>query len=420
MKRTAVLLAVILAELATAQSPAPQGGALTEARALIEQGVWFEAVGLLERHLKTHPDDVEARFDLAQTLFRLERYREAVDAAQEVLARRPDHEGGQRLLIRIRMNLSGRLDWTRLDDVVEFARLCARMESYDRARACYLHVLKHRDDPAVRRELAAMLAWAKRYEEAAAQYRRYLDQRPDDAEARYALGCVYNALGRLPEAEAELRRAAGERPHFLFARVEWAKTLIWLNEDEAADRLLAEAIARDATSIEPRLWRARLFLRHGRVEEAHTLLQEILRLQSDHAEARALLKDLEESRSLEIARLRRRLRENPDREDDRQRLIELLLETRRPGEALREIEQWTGRRPADFALQERLVQLREAQRRAVLERVIRYCAERDPVTGVTVERLAVWTRAHPDDARAREMYARAEQRARRRSVHGTP
>ena len=89
MKRTAVLLAVILAELATAQSPAPQGGALTEARALIEQGVWFEAVGLLERHLKTHPDDVEARFDLAQTLFRLERYREAVDAARRRRRVRP-------------------------------------------------------------------------------------------------------------------------------------------------------------------------------------------------------------------------------------------------------------------------------------------------------------------------------------------
>lgn len=405
----AVLLAAMGVAIASAQSLSP-GNTLDEARALIAQGVWFEAAGLLERYLQTRPDDIEARYELAQTLFRLGRYRDTVDAAQEVRRRRPDHEGARRLLIRVRTRLGGQLDWSRLDDVIEFARLCTRMESYDRARACYLHVLERHDDPSLRRELAAALSWANRPEEAAVQYLRYLERVPDDIEARYALGRVYNALGRLAEAEAELRRAATERPNFLPARVEWARTLIWLDHDDEADRLLADIIARDASAIEPRLLRARLLIRTDRPEEAYALLQEVTRLDPSHVEAREALKNLEENRRLEVARLRRRLRENPEHEADRQRLIEVLLETRRFGEAAREIDQMMGAW-SDPALHERLAFLREAQRRDALRRVSRYWAVRDAATGVALDRLAAWTAAHPDDARAREAFMRAAARA---------
>lgn len=400
------MLMVMAAVPTSAADPAAVAGKLLHARDLVARGVWFDAVEVLEAHLRVAPDDAAARIELAQLYFRLGRYRDAAEAALGVPRDDPIY-GSVRwlLLMRLRMRVARDVNWRDVDAVLDFARLCARMESYDRAAQCYQQALDLREIPGVRREYAAMLAWAERYDLAVRHYRIHLDAAPNDVDARYELARVYIALDRLHDAENELMQALKLRADDVDMRRDYVRVLIWLGHTEQADRLLTDHIARHPGDIEARLLRGELLLGENRVEEAEDLLLEVLRIAPDQPRAGRMLRDLRASRRVEIARLRRGLLAEPDRETLREQLIEVYLSVDRPGAALLEMERLAVQRAGDLALRDRIAWLRDRRRQSVRERVRQWIA-----SGLPVDSLKVWVDRNPGDERAERKYAAVLQR----------
>ena len=367
---------------------------------LMHRGVLFEAARLIEQHVAAHPDDVPATYDLGRVFFRLGRDHDALEALLSVLERAPDHTRAQRLLVRVRMRLGRNLDWSKPADVLEFARICTRLGNYDRARACYDHLLRERPTPALRMEYGQMLAWAGRYEEAILQFDALLEEVPGDADVLHQKGRALIALGRVEDAERILRDLVNRAPERTDARIDHARTLIWLTRDGEAEAQLRQVLTRDARDVEPRLLLAELFMERNRIEDAYAMYREILSIEPDHARALRAVGELERSPLLEIARLRRRVREDPRRTAERARLVDLLLDTGRPGEAIRELETWAAIAD-DATLREELQRLR-ARRRARTHAAVRErAAARDPATGLPPVRIAGWVDRHEDDGQAR-------------------
>ncbi len=188
------------------------GMALAEVRFLL--GDTSGAAAALEAVIEEHPDDLDARVALASVLRREERYERALRAAREVLVR----------------------DASRVDALIEIARVYAardRMEVAElvlsnalalvpddaptlRARVFTeqgLVALRRGDTQAAfdafaqavesdphyapaRRNKGAVLLRAGDYEGAAAELQALLRDRPDDLDAKVALGAAMRGLGR--------------------------------------------------------------------------------------------------------------------------------------------------------------------------------------------------------------------------------
>lgn len=372
------------------------GVALRRARERLDRGHWFEAVELLSTHLEAEPDDHEARYLLARGLFRLERFDDAVEETLKLPAEALPHGSRRRyLLLRLRMQRVRQLDWNDHDAVLAFARLCARMESYDRAVQAYRYLLSKAENPDFRRELATMLFWSGQYDEALNSWSRYVEDRPDDASARHGLGQVLIALGRIEAAERELAHALRLEPQVEAVRLDYARVMIWLDRLDQADRLLQALMATGTHPVEARLLRADLWLRQNRVEDAYALLLEAAADAPDDQRLQQRLRNLEQSRRLELAILRRRIDANPEQAEDHLRLIDMLLEMQRPGAALRAFNRLPASARRETEIRARIERLRAHQQRSIM-RLVREAAF-DRRMQPAPERLLAWIDRNPGD-----------------------
>ncbi len=392
--------AAVLVGVASAGEPLQrrEADALQRVDRMLEIGVWHEAVVALEDHLVRHPDDFAARYDLAHTFFRLGKYDEAVREAVAVPA--DDVEYGRRrehLLMRLRFYAAREVDWSDPVAVLSFARLCNSMASYERAARAYRHLLSLRDTPEMRREYAEMLMWAGDHDNAIRQWRRYLDAVPDDVAARHELARSYIGRGRLDAAEKELHRTLELQSDNKAAILDLARVFIWRDEMERAERILSALHALRYEPVETGLLRAEMYLRLNRVEEAHAVLQDVLIHFPDETRVLLMLRELESSRRVEIAQLRRRLEEDPGRGADRMRLVDTLMDIGRPGAALREKKKLAMQRPDDVLLRERIRRLESQQRKQVEELMSRVSRRVSLSSELTPATLEEWISRHPGD-----------------------
>lgn len=403
-------LALTLA-CSVAQAPTRTGSGIARARYLVEQGNWFEAASVLREHLADNSDDTGSRYDLADVLFRLGKYPEAAEEALAVPVDDPVYGlRRQHLLMRLRMRAARELNWNDSGEILGFARLCARMGSYERSGRAYRRLLTDRDDPDLRREYATMLMWAGDHETAARQWTRYIEAVPADGDAYHRLARVYMSQGWLTEAESALRQSLRLQPAAPAVRLDMARVWIWQNETVRADRELMDLLAQGHDPIETGLLRCELLLRLSRVVEAHELLEEVVRMAPQNAGAQRLLRELNESRRVEIAQLRMELAERPEMEEERRRLIDILLEVRRPGAALREMQELYFYRPGDPVLGDRIRRLKAQQRLTVQELMSTMFSSFTSLSGSAMELMAAWIEQHPDDQRAADLLADALKR----------
>ncbi len=384
-------------------APLPGSGAASRERAqlLLDEGVVSEAASVLTHYLRDNANDIGARYDLAQILFDLEQYAESFNHLSLIPEDHPVYGMDRKhLLMRLRMSVARDLDWSDADAVRAFARLCSRMGSFERSARAYRRLLATVSTPApeLQREYAAVLGWNGDAQSAAREWDRYLQLQPEDMDAWHQLARTDMALGRLDDAERHLEWVLERQPVNVAVMLDLARVRIWLGDTKSADRILADLMARNHEPVEVGILRSELLLRLGEVEAAYDVLHNVLKHAPGERRATQMLKELETSRRIDIARLRRRISQDPDNESYRIRLIEILLELDRSGAALREMVELAELRPGDSVIAERIAEL-EARQQSDIVRMMRRMAGLHG-SNRRLEMLKDWCSRHPADLRA--------------------
>jgi protein O-GlcNAc transferase len=199
----------LLAKRRSADRPAPAQA----------PGLSADPVTQLRSHLGQHPDDIAAWCDLGAALQAKGREREALDSYERALG----------------------IDPQQTDALCAAAALAARLQDHERAIQLY-----RRAEPMLPAQAAVILCNRGASHRALVQlpqamdcYEQAIRLQPGLAEAHYNLGCLFNDVGRIDEAEQSVRRAVELRPDFHQAH----STLLCIyglhrNHDQA--RLLAE------------------------------------------------------------------------------------------------------------------------------------------------------------------------------------
>ncbi len=384
-------------------APLPEAGAASRERAqrLLAEGVVSEAATVLTHYLRDHANDIGARYDLARILFDLEQYAESFNQLLLIPADDPAYGMARKhLLMRLRMSVARDLDWSDADAVLAFARLCSRMGSYERSARAYRRLLATTSTPTpgLQREYAAVLGWSGDAESAAREWDRYLRMAPEDMDAWHQLARTDMALGRLDDAQRHLESVLERQPGNVAVMLDLARVRIWLGDTKSADRILADLLARNHEPVDVGILRSELLLRLGEVEAAYDVLHHVLKHAPGERRATQMLQELETSRRIDIARLRRRISQEPDNESDRIRLIDILLALDRPGAALREMVALAELRPDDAGIAERIAELEARQQRDIVRMMRRMAGIHG--SDRRLEMLKDWYSRHPGDLRA--------------------
>ena len=155
-----------------------------------------KAVEVYRYVLEMEPDHAEAHAGMGDALFRLQRYREAIDSMQRALALQPEQPSAPTLHY-----LTGEA-WQALD------RPEQALQHYENA----LRLDSQLDEAANR--VAELLFAQKRYEEALEVYRPLADRNPDDAATHSNIGSVLFMLGRAEEALQKFEQALSLDPNY--------------------------------------------------------------------------------------------------------------------------------------------------------------------------------------------------------------
>jgi thioredoxin-like negative regulator of GroEL len=378
-----------------------QTNAYERAAMLLSRGVVFEAIHDLEIFVAANPDDTGARMLLARTLLRVKRGRRAAEEAIQVLRINPHHEEAQRMLTQTRIALGRELDRDDPVAVLDYARLCARPGSYERAETYYKRYFELDDTPGVRVEFARMLSWAGRYEESARQFRAYLSFAPEDIDARWTLGRVYNSMARFQDAVVEFTYCSDRRPEDLEIKLDLARALSWSGREVEA-RALLEDLRRQAPNYDvPLVLLAALARMRGRQQEEYNLLRRVLEINPDDAKTQARLAELESGANLKIAGLQAKLESAPDDLVTRWKLVALYEQEDQLGAAIRELDQITVRAPFESEARARLQALRAAEGARVLAQLAGFKTAFEEERRRKIERGSAWLAANPDDALTR-------------------
>ena len=218
-----------------------------------------EAVALLWRLAKAHPDQPLIQFDFGQALLRSGRGRDAIAALRRAVQANPDLPQAWRLL--------GDALW----------------EEGERepARAAYLdHVHHSTRDPELLAAADAMLA--DRIPQAEALLRERLRQAPTDVVAIRMLAEVAARLERNEDATHLLERCLELAPEFIEARWNYALVLHRCNRPADALAEIARVLQRDPTHAGCLNLKAAVLCRIGNYDEALALYRELVR---DHPDA---------------------------------------------------------------------------------------------------------------------------------------
>jgi tetratricopeptide (TPR) repeat protein len=391
--------------VATGGSASERRGSYELALELLEQGVVFEAIHELELFVEGHPDHEMARLQLARSLHRVKRERRTAEEAAHVLRINPDNAEARRLLTRIRIKLGRELDRADPVAVLDYARLCSRPETYDRAADFYRLYLELDDDPLVHMEFAKMLYWAERYIDAKRHLETYLLSKPDDMEMRCLLGRICGAMADFDEAVEQYRRCLSVRPDEIDIQLELARALMWNGQEEEAQALLNKIRERSAEYDTPLLLLASIARVQGRIQEEYDLYRAVLEKRPENEIARARVEALETGSMLAVAVCQNQLLEAPEDAVTRRRLVDIYLSEERYGEAIPHLEELNAQNPGDLESVAELRLAREEEGRRAMAAVLAFHDSEKAARTREIEQIQAWVVGNPNDYKSRSRLA---------------
>ncbi len=234
--------------------------------ALVEMGAGDQAITLLERAQREHPDDFWINHELASSLLHRKppRWKEAIPFFTAAVALRPRSPGAY-------LNLGRALSKAGAEE--------AAAAAFDKA------ILLKPDYAEAHCNRGIVLRYHKKLTEAEAEFRKALDLNPDLPQAHCNLGVALAEQGKSNEAEKAYRKAialGSDSPEPFLNLGNLLCPQGRLTEAEAAYR---EALKRDPDLV-PVYGELGAVLYHlGRLKEAEEVSREGIRLKTDYAKA---------------------------------------------------------------------------------------------------------------------------------------
>jgi YaiO family outer membrane protein len=141
---------------------------------------------------------------------------------------------------------------------------------------------------------ARSLATNERRPEALELLRKYLEEHPQDADARLLFGTILSWEGQYQEARSELRQVLDASPDYTDATLALINVEFWDDHPERAQQVALEARRRHPENADLVMAEAKALKKLGRVDEAETLLESFLERQPNSQKAKEMRDDLEE------------------------------------------------------------------------------------------------------------------------------
>ena len=387
--------------MAVTVSSAERQGSLERAKMLLGKGVIFEAIHELELFVEAEPDHEEARMELARTLYRVKRDRRTAEEAAHVLRINPDNAEARRLLTRIRIKLGRELDRNDPVAVLDYARLCARPETYDRAADFYRLYLDLDDDPLVHMEFGKVLYWAGRYENAKRHLEVYLAAKPNDVEMRSLLGRICGAMNQHEQAIVHYRQCVESRPGDVNAQLDLARALMWNSQEDEAEVILTEISQRSSEYDTPLVLLATIARIQGRTQDEYRLYKEALKANPTHEEAGKRVAELESGNQLAISVCLDALQVERLDAKNRRRLVNIYLSDERYGEAIPHLQELNAQDPHDLLALAQLRHAREEEGRRSIAAVDLLWKSQSAVRSHEITQRSVWLEKNPNDFKSR-------------------
>ncbi|MCI0589384.1 MAG: tetratricopeptide repeat protein [Planctomycetes bacterium] len=210
-------------------------------------------------------------------------------------------------------------------------------EEHERRLAALGYLSREGASPEMREGRIQLLLKEGRLTEAEPEVRALARQRPADPGVRHALGEIYRGTGRVALARKEFEAAASLDPENAALLCSLAETLIELEDLQAAEGWLREAMRKDQGFVRARLTLGHVLNLQQRAEEARVEFEQVVALEPTHPRAHYNLGVLDEraGRTAEaIGRYRRAAELDPSDPHSRMNLGVLLTREGRSREAI--------------------------------------------------------------------------------------
>lgn len=266
MKMTRLLLALLLtlvastASLAAEPDPPPGEWEFMMARLAANEGKFDEALRLIDRVLKTDPENPILLFEKASILLDAQKLQRGESELRKLVQSHPNFYDANRLLGRLLLDRSGGSPG-RIEEALTHLRQAYRLMP---------------DDLATGLTVAQILVATERFEDAAKILATVVERAPDNRTANYTYAQVLGRLGRNDEASEYLERAAAADPTFAPAVFQLVDSYQQRREWLKAAELLAPLIEQDSSNPDLRRQQAFFYLRGGEQARAIPLLEELV------------------------------------------------------------------------------------------------------------------------------------------------
>jgi len=158
---------------------------------------------------------------------------------------------------------------------------------------CAVHLLAEPEENALAR--ARELTRTKQYSKALSLLESHLKSEPDDTDARVYYGIVLSWEARYDEARTQLRQVLAGNPNHGDALLALANLELWSDHPEQTERLTSAALERRGASADLMYARARALKAMNRERDAMDVLNQLLQLEPQHADALRTRSSLQDS-----------------------------------------------------------------------------------------------------------------------------
>lgn len=194
-----------IVDAANAVESTPAADDFQKGLGFVAQGSFWEAIGAFRSHLKDHPDNFAACYNLAGAYFSLGKFDDSITWYEKALRLK---QGDTDTLIGLGISFRFSLQY---DKAIEALKEAVK-NSHGNARALT--------------ELALTYQSTEDFKSAAMWYERALETNPQDPEVHNLLGMVYSIMGDYDKSEEELRAAIKIDPGYADAYLSLGTMLI--------------------------------------------------------------------------------------------------------------------------------------------------------------------------------------------------